>query len=292
MKFDEFLELNDLKIDDILLVQQTASKAIYKIKLSTLAAFFNTTAGTLTYSVEAEAVINAIQNTGTTLTLAQKNACNKRIADMKDTGIWDKRIAYYGFLGGTPNAHAINWKSPGTYNISWVGGMVHSSNGINSDGSTGYGNTGLTESLFNPASTHISVYSRSTEANGAFRDVGNRSNDSFQLIIAFGGFSYYRSFATTTNLEAITPPSKIGYFVATRNNSNAAIYRNGIMYASTNSASGTSTLSGDISVCAVSNNYTTKIFGSVGLGQGLTQSEIVNDYNSEQAYQTRLNRQV
>lgn len=291
MKYPDFLELTTLVDDDILLVHQSSTSALRGIKLSTLKQYVGV-AATPVYSTETTAVIKAIQATGITLTAAQKEACNNRIADMKTSGVWAKRIAYYGFLGGTANAHSVNWKSPGTYNINWLGNMVHSSNGINSDGNTGYGDTGLTESLFNQASTHISIYSRTTEGFGNLRDVGNIVHDNFQLIIAYQGVGYYRSFSSQTDLEGSNPPSKTGYFTGTRSSTTAQSYRNAVAYKTATSSADSIIKPGNIGICRAFTDYTTKQFASVGLGSGLTQAEVTNDFNSEQAYQTALNRQV
>ena len=291
MQYPDFLELANLVDDDILLVHEASTMKLKKVKLSTLKQYIGV-AATPIYSAEANAVINAIQATGIILTTTQKDACSERIADMITSGIWAKRIAYYGFLGGTANTHAINWKSPGTYNLNWLGNIVHSSNGIKSDGSTGYGDTGLTESLFNQASTHISVYSKSSDTNAPHRDVGTIPGDGLQLIISFSGFSYYRSFFTQTGLENAIPESQTGYFIGTRNGSSAAMYRNGSAYITTNSSVNGAGQPGNIAICRAGADYTAKQFASVGLGTGLTQAEVTNDFNSEQAYQTALNRQV
>lgn len=291
MKYPDFLEVTSLVDDDILLVHQASTMQLKKIKLSTLKQYIGV-ATTPSYSVEATAVINAIQATGVTLTTTQKEACNSRIVSMKTAGVWAKRIAYYGFLGGTANAHAINWKSPGTYNITWIGNMTHNFSGIASDGITGYGDTGLTESLFNQASTHISIYSRSKDSYERHRDVGTISGDGLQLIIAFLGSSYYRSFFTQTGLENVPPPSEIGYFIATRNGTNAAMYRNATAYINNASSADGIGQPGNIAVCRASTDYTARQIASIGLGSGLTQTEVTNDFNSEQAYQNALTRVV
>ena len=291
MKYNEFLETTSLLDEDILLVQEASTLALKKVKLSVLKQYIGV-ASAPNYSAEANRVINAIQATGVILTATQKDACNTRIADMITSGVWAKRIAYYGFLGGTANTHAINWKSPGTYNINWLGNMGHNSNGINSDGSTGYGDTGLIESLFNQASTHISIYSRTSDSNAPHRDVGTIPGDGLQLIIGFLGASYYRSFYTQTGLENVVPALQTGYFLGTRNGVSAAMYRNGSAYISTNSSTNGAGQPGNIAICRAGTDYTAKQFASVGLGTGLTQVEVTNDFNSEQAYQTALNRQV
>lgn len=249
----------------------------------------------LVLDTDAEAVINAIQATGATLTLAQKKACNDRVAAMKNDGTWTKRLAYYGFLGGTAAAHAINWKSPGTYNITWSGTISHDANGVLSSG--GHGDTGLTESLFIATSTHMALYSRIDRPAASEREFGNLSGtDSFEFIVKYGGnAAYYRSFASGSAIEGSSVSyATTGWFVGVREASTGKLFRNGSLVVSATGNGSTATKTGNIGILRSSylNEYTRKQLASAALGQALSDAEVSADYTSEQAYQAALGRQV
>src|SRR5690606_21266587 len=99
------------------------------------------------YDSDAEAYFSAVASAGGTLSDPQKDAINTFVVNTKADGTWAKQYAIYPLAGGTAASHAINLKSPGTYDITWNGSVTHNEDGIKSDGSTGYGNTN-----FNPSS--------------------------------------------------------------------------------------------------------------------------------------------
>jgi hypothetical protein len=101
------------------------------------------------YSVEALAVINAIEATGLTLTSTQKNAVNSRISAFQANSEWADLIAYYGSMGGTANAHAINWKTPGTNNLTFSGSISHNASGIGATSGNALANTGIATTYAN-----------------------------------------------------------------------------------------------------------------------------------------------
>jgi hypothetical protein len=62
--------------------------------------------------------------------------------DLKNAGLWQRMIAFYPFVGSTSNSTAQNLIST-NHGIAWRG-TNHFTNGITGDGSSGYGNTGIT----------------------------------------------------------------------------------------------------------------------------------------------------
>ena len=52
-------------------------------------------------------------------------------------------------MGGTAGAHAVNWRTPGTYNMTWYNSPTHSANGVQFGG-TAHGRTG-----YNPATVGV-----------------------------------------------------------------------------------------------------------------------------------------
>lgn len=78
----------------------------------------------------------------------QQGAICKLVSDLKTypavgTKYWNREILVYPFVGGNATAHAVNLKTPGTNNLTFVGaGLVHSALGVQGDGLASYANTG------------------------------------------------------------------------------------------------------------------------------------------------------
>ena len=87
----------------------------------------------------------------------QMKAVGTLVIDLKNYNLWDKMKAIYPIVGGSASSHAVNLKTPGTYNLTYASGMTHSSTGMVGNGSTGYANSNLNAfSTLTLNSTHIS----------------------------------------------------------------------------------------------------------------------------------------
>jgi hypothetical protein len=89
---------------------------------------------------DAQAFITAASITDPT----QQSAINTLVVDLKGYSIWTKFKAIYPIVGGVASSHAVNLKTPGTFNLSFATGVTHSANGMVSNGSTGYADTNYT----------------------------------------------------------------------------------------------------------------------------------------------------
>jgi len=120
-------------------------------------------------SAEADLIISSILSSGGSLSAHQKVCIYNFVENGLSNGWWEKMVGLYGLLGGTADSHAINWKSPGTYNMTWTGILTHNSLGTIGDGSH-YGLTGINTSLFvsDNGSIHVSFYNKTggTAENG------------------------------------------------------------------------------------------------------------------------------
>lgn len=96
----------------------------------------------IAYDADAAAGIAAVLAAGGTLTDAQKTACNTLIVGMKAQGIWTNTPLLYLLVGGTSGAHAVNWRTPGTFNMTWTNSPTHSASGVAYSG-TAHGRTGF-----------------------------------------------------------------------------------------------------------------------------------------------------
>ena len=97
-------------------------------------------------SDDADAYIADLISKGATLSDEDKLHISRHIKEVIDLGIWENLVGYWLVLGGTAATHAINAKSPGTYDLQLYGTITHDQYGMKSDGSTGYANTGVNPS--------------------------------------------------------------------------------------------------------------------------------------------------
>ena len=242
---------------------------------------------------DAQAFIDAAGITDAT----QQSAINTLVTDLKGYGIWTKMKAIYPFVGGTAAAHSYNLKNTSQYQITWNGGITHSSNGVLGNGVNGYGNTGLVpSSVLSQNSTHLSYYSRTT-TNTLSSEIGsnNLASNRLQITISYSSINYnavnngVSTFSYTGNAD--------GLWIANRNSSTEIkSFRN-------NTTLNTETIASQalnnfaISILAANqagsiDQYNNKQCAFASIGDGLTDTEAANLYTAVQAYQTTLSRNV
>jgi hypothetical protein len=257
------------------------------------------------YDSDAQAFFTAagISDTG------QKDAINTLVLGLKSNSIWTKMKAIYPFVGGSASAHAVNLKSPGTYNITWSGGITHDSNGVQGNGSTGKGLTGLVpSSVMTLDSTHVSVYSRTNSSAdqcecGAWGGAANYMG-MFVKYTNGGGYLYMNSpdgTYPTPQIASGDNSSSAAFYVGSRMSSSSGdgvLYRNGVAGTTgAGSNSGKSLPTVELSLLAVKasgtyTQYSARQVAFISIGSGLTSTDASNLYTLVQAYQTALGRQV
>lgn len=229
---------------------------------------------------------------------AQQNAAYFLVGALKYYSLWTKMTALYGFAGGTAGAHSINWKTPGTYNITWNGTVTHNSNGITGNGSTGYGDTGLIpNSVLSQNSKHLSLYSR-TDGQSTAVDFGAYSSASSldQIGAKYTNGNSLCALSGITANSAI--PDALGAYVTTRTSSTlVSTFKQGRKIASSTSAStGNPTHSIYILVRNVTGSpesaKSSRNLSFASIGSGLTDQDAINLSAIVQSYQTILGRAV
>lgn len=246
--------------------------------------------GAVAYDADAVAFFTSASITDTT----QKNAVNQLVLDLKAANIWTKMKALYPVVGGVASAHAVNLKTPGTYNLTFQTGWTHASTGMTPNGAT-YANTSLTPSIILTLnSTHISYYSR-TSANGSY-DMGSQIvGAGLTLGIRDAGSTYIRvnTYGAGTESNILNADGK-GFYQANRNSPNiqSIIKNNTINNFSVNSLGLPNV---NIWLGAINNPviyYGNKQCAFASIGDGLTDAEASSLYTAVQTYQTTLNRQI
>lgn len=251
-------------------------------------------AGGVSYDADAQAFFTAASITDTT----QKNAVNQLVLDLKSYGVWTKCSAIYPIVGGSASSHAVNLKTPGTYNLTFATGFTHSSTGMLPNGTTAYANTSIIPSVnLSQNNNHVSYYSR-TNVNTTQIEIGATTAGSqpFSILeIRTSGISYL-SLSSNAYIN-YTDANSLGFYIGSRTASNAIkLYKN-----NSNVASGTTASTGQantaLALCAQNNgasraNYSTKQCAFASIGTGLSDTEAANYYTAVQAYQTTLSRNV
>lgn len=242
---------------------------------------------------DAQAFITAAGITDAT----QKSAINNLVIGMKADGLWTKMKAIYPIVGGSAFAHAVNLKTPGTFNLSFATGVTHSANGMLGNGTTGYANTN-----FNPNtngatlnSHHVSFYSR-TNNNGTEVEFGSQSGGIVTLLEIRTSGTTYAAVNSLQTYTSFADTDSRGFYIANRTASNVInVFRNSTKKVT--GATGSNALPGANYFILAWNNgtpqyYSTKQCAFASIGDGLTDTEAANYYNRVQTFQTTLERQV
>lgn len=240
--------------------------------------------------------------------LTQKNAINTLVTDLKTASIWTKMKAIYPFVGGTASQHRYNLKAPTTnasdFYLIPYGGITHSSNGVQFNGTTGYFDPQLTPYLtLAQNSSHLSFYSRTNTST--YGDMGGQDdfspNGQFYVIAnnSTAGFSIKN---TDPGGVSVANTNSQGMFLASRTAASLLKgYKNDVLKGSNTTTSG----AGGMNIPAllgafnyrnsggtITKYYSGKEFAFASIGDGLTDTEVTNFYTAVQAYQTTLSRNI
>jgi hypothetical protein len=248
---------------------------------------------------DAQAFITAASITNAT----QQSAINTLVVDLKGYSIWTKFKAIYPIVGGNASSHAVNLKTPGTYNLTFATGWTHSSTGMTPNGVT-YADTSLIpSSVLTNNNTHLSFYSRTSSIINGQRDIGvfvSGANPCASLGTNTGvQLSDHYSFSTNRISASIA--NALGFVNGIRTSSTShKLFKNGTQIGTTDTYANTWTLptqeiyigAANINPFPFTNTSSTKETAFASIGDGLTDTEAANFYTAVQAYQTTLSRQV
>lgn len=249
---------------------------------------------------DAQAFLTAAAITDATIT----TAINTLVLDLKSNNLWTKMKAVYPFVGGTATTHKWNLKDPqdidAAFRLTFHGGITHTTNGI-LGAVNGYANTYLVPiNILSLNSTHISYYSRTTQANSGNVEMGSNpvgNQGGSLLIIKYSdGNSYFRVNSPASYIQYLNPDSK-GFYMSNRTAVGVINgWKNNIKVA--NGSFGSGTLSNLSMLINAWNNqgsitdFSQKNCAFSSIGDGLNDTEAANFYTIVQNFQTTLNRQV
>ena len=260
----------------------------------------NKKAGGVSYDADAQTFFTAASITNTT----QKSAVNQLVLDLKSYGVWTKCLAIYPIVGGSASSHAVNLRTPGTYNLTFSTGWTHASTGMTPNGTSAYANTNLTPSTgFSSINNiHFSFYNRTSNAYSNSPNHGLIPATTTDRMYFSDQNPYYQVTGTESTTYWITfaNTDRKGHYISTRTaNNSRKTYKNGTV-AGTNTNSDTggilnsslNFLIGAANGPYIASTYSSNQIAFSTLGDGLTDTEAANFYTAVQAFQTTLSRQV
>lgn len=245
-------------------------------------------------------VINGIQQ-DVILDNNQKFAADYLVGLEVNNGLWDKIKALYGFIGGTAATHRWNWKTmldtDAGFRLSYSGAITHNVNGIKSESNSSYANTFLNpNTVLSPTNKGLLCYRTIVSEVTAFNPalgVSDNNTLNFRLNprVATDGRSFYE-FGTgsvqinSDNVKGFHGGSSLG---------SANHYRINNLIANTASTQ-VSVPNGDIYLLAenrigsVSRLYSLSTYGTMGITEGLTPTEMMMQNRIATTYNRILNR--
>ena len=247
--------------------------------------------------------MSAVIAGGGTLDATSSGATYQLFYDLFNYGLWNKLYAFYPLLGGNSSGgQSVNGKTPGTRNITWNGGLTFSTNGVVSNGSTGYGDLNSNPSSIGTLDDfHMSFYSRTNQQQatnefdmGVYEVAAQRTQiNSRSTLDDTRGVVNAQTQGTFSNSDSQ------GLFTITRRSStDTEFYRNSTSLGNSATTS-TSRPNGDLFLMArnwigsgLVESPTTRQYAFVTTGTKLTDSEVSNLYTTIQNFQTTLGRQV
>jgi len=250
---------------------------------------------------EAQTYMNAVITGGGTLDSTSSGATYQLFADLINYGLWNKLYAFYPLLGGNSSGgQAVNGKTPGTRNMTWNGGLTFSTNGVVSNGTTGYGDTNSNNSSIGGLNDfHMSFYSRTNEQNDPTEfDMGANESPNRTQLNSRSTSDLLSGAVNTSNAQgSFSNTDSRGLFTLVRRGStDTEFYQNSTSLGSSASVS-TSRPNLNIFICRrnypiLPDNPTTRQYAFVTMGNALSDTEVTDLYNAIQTFQTTLARQV
>jgi hypothetical protein len=249
--------------------------------------------GLIPFDPDAQVFITAAAITDPT----QQSAINTLVTDLKGYNIWTKFKAIYPIVGGTAASHAVNLKTPGTYNMTFASGWTHSATGMTPLNTYADSNLSATTGVVLPQdSVHMSFYSRTNSAVNYIMDMS--ASNSFYFSGYYGSSlpGIINNLNVSSFAGTVSVPNSLGFFLASRTASTTTkTFRNSSLIRTDTRASSAitaSTIRIGYYFGGASPDYSNRQYAFASIGDGLTDTDAANFYTAVQAYQTTLSRNV
>jgi hypothetical protein len=242
--------------------------------------------GTQTVSdADAQAFINAAAIDDQ----VQANAINNLVIGMKADGLWTKMKAIYPVVGGIASSHAVNLKTPGTYNLTNLNtGWTHDSNGMTSLNT--FAGTGIQPStVLGLDDAHLSYFTTGFIDSTQACMIGAYTAPNGILIYSGNGIYGVNTGTFTSYNVGISGTPK--FRITSRLSSTVQKFaNNGTIYSGT----AVSTLRPTTNILLARLGGATDYFNGIckfaSVGYGLTDTDMTNFNTAVTVYQTALSR--
>ena len=249
--------------------------------------------------------IETLRSNGITLFSYEVSAINELVKGLTAFNLWDKFISLYPYVGRNSVSHSFNLIDPRKWRLTFSRTITHNANGITSNGSDGYGNTGIQINNLSQFNFSMGSYRRTIGTNGAslYPDIGSSytptgNTDRFFIgsnstdttnqngVAGFGGQgagSTTQGSLTGTGMKCFTCTDNGGSGFRSINNGAVTF---------TGSGNQTWQANGHIWICRCSTFFGTQNISLSYTSVGLTNTESLLLSNIVQNYQSLLNRAV
>lgn len=231
----------------------------------------------------------------------QANAINQLVVDFKAVNIWSKMLAIYPFVGGSASSHKWNLKDPrdldSAFRLVFVGGVSHSSQGVQGNGINAYAETFLNITLVNTLGGVSSYVLNNISQNAATIACQLSGGIAINIYPRWSDDNaYLRSYSTSQ--IAVPSTDSRGFIAISRINSNQlAVNFKGINSTYNSAGSGPGI---DRTFYIMANNsavFGTSFFSSHQLAfttvhNNMSVEDLSQLYSIVQTFQTTLGRQV
>lgn len=254
----------------------------------------NASSGGVSYTPEAIAYFDAVEDAGGTLTDNVKDEYNAFVIREKDASRYDKIKRLYPYLGGVINSAVIDAITlASATNVNFVDADADATCGLQGDGSTKYLNT-----LFNPSTSLAGnnfmfyIFNLAGVTTGNLIQGAYSGTTSFLLYESLGTSGISTNFnrlAGTPSLPKLAAGSSM--YALRTSDTDLRSFRDGVQYEINTTATTTATLPNfNLFAMATSNNgspsfYTPSKFGCYMVGEGLT---VADSQGFDTSYKTFL----
>jgi len=255
---------------------------------------------------EAVTFIDAVETAGGSLTDTEKVAIDLYVRDAQDNANawWNDLLAFWPFVGSSVAAHAINLKTPGTFDITFVNTIAgdHVANGWTPNGTNAYGRTGVipsTDTILNDVA--LIYYSRTNNSTSSIQ-IGCATVSPTQVLQArIRGVDDKYLFHSYNNVGggfvvAGATDSSGGMTYSRLSATDSKAYRNGSQVATIGTSGGIRPTHeiylGGRNNAGTADNFDDKQLAGAGVTNGLTAAQVLAEYTALQTLNTSLSRQV
>lgn len=227
---------------------------------------------------------------------AARKAINDLVIGLRNAGLWSKMIALYPFCGGNSTSQAQNL-AQNSFNITWVNSPTFNGSGVTGNGSTTYGNTGLSISALTLTNFALHCYVNNADGSalttiGAFDGV----DPIYSIAIANGSTFGDVNDISSGRLTGATSTPPGGTFTSTRRSaSDAELYEAGASIATKAGAAVTTSFAQNLYVIARNDagspgGFYTQTVKMAGVSTSFSDTDAANFNTLIVAYQTALGR--